>query len=112
MTNLLIRLVVSTIVILASDRVLEGFRVQDLKTAVIAAVVLGLLNTFLKPILQFVSIPITLLTLGLFYLVINIAIVYLCAYLIDGFTVSGALTALLFSFALSLAHWVAGWFLD
>jgi putative membrane protein len=112
MTNLLIRLVVSTIVILVADRVLQGFHVQDLKTAVIAAIVLGLLNTFLRPILQFISIPITLLTLGLFYFVINIAMVYLCAYLIDGFRVSGVLTALLFSFGLSLAHWVAGWFLD
>jgi putative membrane protein len=112
MFNLLIRLVVSTVVVLGASNLLKGFHVANTQTAVIAAIVLGLLNTFLKPILQFLSIPITLLTLGLFYLVINVAMVYLAAYLVDGFRVDGFLTALIFSFALSLAQSVAGWFLD
>lgn len=112
MFNLLIRLAVSTIVVIGASNLLKGFEVANIQTAVIAAVVLGLLNTFLKPILQILSIPITLLTLGLFHLVINVAMVYLAAYLVDGFRVDSFLTALIFSFALSLAQWVAGWFLD
>lgn len=112
MFNLLIRLAVSTIVVIGASNLLAGFQVSNIQTAVIAAVVLGLLNTFLKPVLQLLSVPITLLTLGLFYFVINVAMVYLAAYLVDGFSVDGFLTALIFSFALSLAQWVVGWFLD
>jgi len=112
MFSLLIRLVVSTIVVIGASKLLKGFHVDNTQTAVIAAIVLGLLNTFLKPVLQLLSIPITLLTLGLFYLVINVAMVYLAAYLVNGFSVDGFLTALIFSFALSVAHWVVGWFLD
>jgi putative membrane protein len=112
MTGLLIRLVVSTIVVLVADKMLKGFHVDNITTAVIVAVVMGLLNTFLKPILQFISFPITLLTLGIFYFVINAAMVYLAAYLVDGFRIDVFSTALLFSLALSLTQWVAGWFID
>ena len=112
MFGLLIRLVVSTIVVLVANNVLKGFRVDSTTTAIIVAVVMGLLNTFIKPILQFLSFPITLLTLGLFYFVVNVIVVYLCAYLVAGFSVTGFITPLIFSVALSLAHSVAGWFVD
>jgi putative membrane protein len=112
MFNILIRLVVSTIVVIGADRVLEGFRVDSTQTAIIVAIVMGLLNTFVKPVLQFLSIPITVLTLGIFYFVVNAAVVYLCAYLVDGFSVSNFIAALLFSIALSIAQTIAGWFLD
>lgn len=112
MINLLIRLIVSTVVVIAASKVLQGFYVNSIQTAVIVAIVMGLLNTFVKPVLQFLSLPITILTLGLFYFVINVLIVYLCAYLVDGFSVSGFIAALLFSFALSLAQGIIGLFLD
>ena len=101
MINLIIRLIVSTVVVIAASRVLKGFYVDTPQTAIIVAIVMGLLNTFVKPILQFLSLPITILTLGLFYFVINVLIVYLCAYLVDGFSVSGFVAALLFSIGLS-----------
>lgn len=112
MKSILIRLVVSTLVVIAADRVLEDFRVDSIQTAIIVAIVMGLLNTFVKPVLQFLSIPITILTLGIFYFVVNAAVVYLCAYLVDGFSVSNFLAALLFSIGLSIAQTIAGWFLD
>lgn len=112
MINLIIRLIVSTVVVIVASRVLQGFYVDSIQSAVIAAIVMGLLNTFVKPVLQFLSIPITVLTLGLFYFIINIALVYLCAYLVDGFSVSSVLAALLFSLGLSLAQGIAGLFLD
>ena len=112
MISLIIRLIVSTVVVIAASRVLKGFYVDTTQTAVIVAVVMGLLNTFVKPVLQFLSLPITILTLGLFYFVINVLIVYLCAYLVDGFSVSGFIAALLFSFGLSLAQGIVGLFLD
>lgn len=112
MISLIIRLIVSTVVVIAASRVLQGFYVDTTQTAVIVAIVMGLLNTFVKPVLQFLSLPITILTLGLFYFVINVLIVYLCAYLVDGFSVSGFIAALLFSFGLSLAQGIVGLFLD
>ncbi len=112
MISLIVRLIVSTVVVIAASRVLQGFIVDSIQTAVIVAIVMGVLNTIVKPILQFLSLPITILTLGLFYFVINILIVYLCAYLVDGFSVSSAIAALLFSLSLSLAQGIAGLFLD
>jgi putative membrane protein len=112
MISLIIRLIVSTVVVIAASRVLKGFYVDTTQTAVIVAIVMGFLNTFVKPVLQFLSLPITILTLGLFYFVINVLIVYLCAYLVDGFSVSGFIAALLFSFGLSLAQGIVGLFLD
>ena len=112
MFNLLIRLVISTIAVLIAANVIPGIQVANFKTAVIVAVVLGLLNTFVKPILKILTFPITLLTLGLFLLVINIIIVYLADYFVSGFTVSGILSALIFSFLLSVVSSLLGMFLD
>lgn len=112
MFGLLIRLVISTVAVLIAANVLPGIQVANLKTAVIVAVVLGLLNTFVKPVLKILTFPITLLTLGLFLLVINVIIVYLADYLVSGFTVSGFLSALIFSFVLSIVSSLLGMFLD
>ena len=70
-------------------------------TALIVALVLGLLNSFIKPILVILTIPITIVTLGLFLLVINIIIVKWVASIVPGFTVSGWFPALLFSLVVS-----------
>jgi putative membrane protein len=83
-----------------------GVKVDSITTALIVALVLGLLNTFLKPILVFFTLPITFFTLGLFLLVINTIVVYICDYLVDGFEVKGFITAMLFSILLSLSQWV------
>jgi len=112
MINLIVRLIVTTAVIFGASRVLQGFYVDTVQSAVIAAIVMGLLNTFVKPILQFLSLPITIVTLGLFYFIVNIILVYACAYLVDGFSVSSVLAALLFSIGLSIAQGFVGLFLD
>lgn len=74
--------------------------------AFIAAVVLGALNLFIRPILVLLTLPITILTLGLFSLVINALLVMLAALFVPGFTVAGFWTALLFAFVLSIVNWV------
>lgn len=76
--------------------------------ALIAAVVLGALNLFVRPILAILTLPITILTLGLFSLVINAALVMLASYVVPGFSVAGFWTALLFALALSVVSWVFG----
>lgn len=74
--------------------------------ALIAAVVLGALNLFIRPILVILTLPINILTLGLFSLVINAALVLLASALVPGFVVAGFWTAVLYALALSIINWV------
>lgn len=95
--------IASTLAILLANYILRGIEVADPLTAVIVAVVLGLLNSFIKPILVLLTIPITIVTLGLFLFVINIVIVKWAASLVPGFTVDGWVSALFFSLLVSFA---------
>lgn len=80
---------------------LDGVSIESFGIAVIFAIVLGLLNTFVKPILKFFGAPLTLLTLGLFALIINAGIMLIADYFIDGMHIDGFLDALIFSILLS-----------
>lgn len=105
--NLLKKLLISTIIVLLLSYFLKpGVQVDNIATALIVAVVLSLLNTFVKPVLVFFTLPITFFTLGLFLLVINTIMVYVCDYLVDGFEVNSFLTAMLFSILLSVSQWI------
>ncbi|MDD2657512.1 MAG: phage holin family protein [Candidatus Pacebacteria bacterium] len=74
--------------------------------ALIAAVVLGALNLFIRPIIFFFTLPITILALGLFSFVINALLVMLASFIVPGFVVPGFWTALLFALVLSVVNWV------
>ena len=102
--NLLIKLLISTVIVFLLARFLPGISVDSFTTALIVAIVLAILNTFLKPILVFLTIPVTIVTLGLFLLVINAVIILIGDKLIDGFAVSGFWYALLFSLLLSIGQ--------
>ncbi len=78
---------------------------ENFMTAAIFAVVLGLLNTFIKPVLSLFALPITFITLGLFQLVINTAVVLLAVKLVNGIEIDGFLNALLFSILFSVISW-------
>ncbi len=84
---------------------MSGVTLEDgIKTSFIVAIVLGLLNFFVKPILTLFTLPITVLTLGLFLLVINALIIMMCSYFVSGFHVNSFWTALFFSIILSLSQ--------
>ena len=100
--NLIIKLCISTLVVFVLSYFLPSVEDTTLTGALMVAVVLGLLNTFLKPILVILTIPVTFFTLGLFLLVINAIMILICDYLIDEFKVVGFLNALLFSVLLSI----------
>ena len=87
-------------------RFIPGVTISDAKTAILVALVLGILNAFLKPILVILTIPITILTLGLFLLVINILIIFLAARIVPGFAVDGWVAALLFSLVLAVISYI------
>ena len=87
--NLIIKLLLSAIIVFVLSYLVPVFTITNLTGALMVAVVLSLLNTFLKPILVFLTIPVTLFTLGLFLLVINAIIILICDYFIDEFRVDG-----------------------
>ena len=102
--NFIIKLFISAILVFALAHFLPGVNVETINYALLVAIVLGLLNTFLKPILIFLTIPVTIITLGLFLLVINASIILICDYFIAEFQVDGFLTALIFSVLLSISQ--------
>jgi len=74
---------------------------DNFKTALIFALAVGLLNIFVKPIVSFFSLPVTILTLGLFSLIINALMIYIADYFIKGMSINGFLSTLIFSILLS-----------
>lgn len=101
--GLIIRILISAVAVYIASIFIPGITVTGgVGTYLIVAIVLGFLNAFIKPILTVLTIPITIVTLGLFLLVLNVLMVYLTAYLVSGFAVSGFIAALLFSIVVSI----------
>jgi putative membrane protein len=100
--NIILRIVISAVVAFALSYLLSGVHMQSFVTALILAVVLGLLNLFVKPLLVILTLPITIFTFGLFLFVINALIILLAAKFVSGFRVDGFWWALLFSLLLSV----------
>ncbi len=101
--KLITRLLLTSLVLLIVAYYIPGIRVDGFYTAFIAAVVLGLLNLFVKPVLFILTLPITILTLGLFMFVINAALFWFAATFIDGFGVETFWHALLGSLIVTVA---------
>lgn len=93
---------VSALAILAAAYLIPGIHVANIQTALLAALVLGILNAIVKPVLFILTLPITIVTLGLFTFVLNALIILFASKLISGFIVDGFLPALLFSIVVSL----------
>lgn len=102
MPSFLTKLLFNTIAAMVAAYLLSGVHIDSVTTALLVSIVLALLNTFIKPILVILTIPITVLTLGLFLLIINVIIIKWTDSLIDGFTVDNWLWALLFGLVVSI----------
>ena len=100
--KLLMKIVFSSILVLFLSHFIKGVYVENFSTAIIVAIVLGLLNVFVKPTLILFTLPLTLFTLGLFLLIINAVLILLCAKIVGGFRVDTFYTAFIFSIVLSL----------
>lgn len=94
MANTLANLVLSAIAIIVVAYFVPGFKVDSFTTALVVALILGIINAIIKPILLVLTLPINILTLGLFTFVINAAILLLVAKFIPGFSISGFTPAL------------------
>jgi putative membrane protein len=97
----LLKIILTALAVVVLAKILPGVTVIDYTTAIIVAIVISLLNMFIRPLLVFFTLPATIVTLGLFLFVINAIIILLADNLVDGFEVSGFFTALLFSVLLS-----------
>ncbi|WP_298301581.1 phage holin family protein [Hydrotalea sp.] len=102
MVSFLSKVLFTAVAVLIATYILNGVHVNSTSTAIIVAAVLGLLNTFVKPVLIILTIPFTILTLGLFLLVINVLIIKWTSELVPGFQVNGWWPALWFSIIVSL----------
>lgn len=98
------KLLLNAVAVVITAYLLPGVQVESFMSAVIVAVVLAFLNYILKPILIIITIPVTILSLGLFLLVINAFIILLADDLVDGFVVNGFWWALIFSFIMSFLN--------
>jgi putative membrane protein len=110
--KLILKLLLTAAAVLIIAHFLPGVAVENYTSALIVAIVLGLLRVTVKPILVILTLPVTIITLGLFLLVINALIIMLADNLIDGFYISGFWVALLFSLILSIFQSILYSFLD
>jgi len=108
----IIKLITTAAIVLLISHFWSGVHVDNFSTSLVVAIVLAFLNIFIKPILQFFSFPVTVLTMGLFLLVINAAIIMLCDYLVEGFNVNGFFNALIFSVILSICQSIVNYFVN
>jgi putative membrane protein len=102
--NLIIRIIVTAALVFGIAHFLPGVQVAGPYTAMVVAVVLGLLNIFIKPIMVLLTLPFTIVTLGLFLLVVNAIMILLCTKIVGGFTVDSFWVAMFFSIILSLSQ--------
>lgn len=108
--DFIIRVLVNGLAVFITAYLLRGVTVRNFLHAILVAVVLSVINAIIKPILIILTIPITILTLGLFILVINALIIMLVDYLLSGFKVKNFWWALAFSIVLSIINAVLQWF--
>lgn len=112
MLSFILKFILSAVLVYGLSLVLPGVTLSGVGGAAILVVVLAILNAIVKPILKILGFPITVLTLGLFLLVINVIIVKMADYLMTSFDVNGLLNALLFSLALSVVNAVVDMLID
>ena len=110
MLGFAIRLAISAFGLWLADRLLAGIQIDDNGTLVVAALLYGVVNAVVRPLAVLFTLPLTVLTLGLFLFVVNAAMFGLVAALLDGFHVAGFGSALLGSIVVGLTGWLASWY--
>lgn len=100
--QLVVALVLNAVALLATAYVVPGFKVLDFTTALLAAIVLGVVNTFIKPVLSYLTHPINVVSLGLFAFVVNAVVLFIVSYFVPGLTIDGWVPAILGAIVLSV----------
>jgi putative membrane protein len=111
MNGFLLRLAISAFGLWVASKLVPGVQIDDAWTLIWAALLLGIVNALVRPIALLITLPLTLLTLGLFILVVNAAMISLVAAMLDGFRLSGFGSALLGALVVSITSWLASSFI-
>ncbi len=106
MTAFLLRALVSALGLWAATRWVPGIRIDNAGTLILAGLLLGIVNAIVRPVVILLTLPLTVLTLGIFLLVINTAMLALVAWILPGFHLTGGFWT---AFQAALIVWVAGW---
>jgi putative membrane protein len=107
MVGFLLRAVITALGLWVASEILSGLTFDSTSKLVVAAILLGVVNAFVRPLAFILTLPITVVTLGLFLLVLNAGMVALVAWLVPGFQVAGFWTAVGASLIVSLVSWAA-----
>jgi putative membrane protein len=108
MARFIVRAIFAALGLWLASAIVPGVRVDDTGSLILAAVLLGIVNAVVRPVVFVLTLPITLLTLGLFLLVVNAAMIGLVAVLLSGFHVNGLVPGVLAAIVTGLTSWVAG----
>lgn len=106
MVEFLVTWLATAVSLLITAKIVPGIVIESVTAAAVGAIVLGIVNAFVKPILVIFTLPLTILTLGLFLLVVNAISLSLVAYFTRGFTIQGFLPAIIGSIVLSIVSWL------
>lgn len=102
----------SAIALFLTAEIVNGVTIIDLRALIIATIIVGLVNTFIRPILRLISLPITLVTFGLFAIVVNAITFSLAAWITPGFEINGIIPALLGAIVLSITSTIIDFVVD
>jgi putative membrane protein len=111
MAGFIVRVLIVMAGLWTASAIVPGIRIDNGWTLLGAAVVLGVVNAFVRPVVVILTLPVTILTLGLFLLVINAAMLGLASAFFDGFHIAGFGSALLGAIVVSITGWIASWFI-
>lgn len=98
----IIGLLINSLAVFASAKILPGIKVENFTTAIVVAIVLGIVNLLIKPFFIILTLPVTILTLGIFALFINAIMILIVSAIVPGFKINGLLWAFIFGIVLSL----------
>ena len=111
MKGFVLRLLISALGLWLASAIVPGVRIEGFDTLLIAALLLGIVNAIIRPLIIILTLPITVLTLGIFLLVVNAAMLGIVASILDDFSVSGFFSALFGALIVSITGWIASWYI-
>jgi len=111
MPGFLVRFLIGALGLWIAQAIVPGMEITGFGTLLVAALLLGVMNAVVRPVIVLLTLPITVLTLGFFLLVVNAAMLALVAVLLDGFVLRGFLPAVLGGLVVSLTSWIAAWYI-
>ncbi|MEE8526974.1 MAG: phage holin family protein [Gammaproteobacteria bacterium] len=111
MQGFVLRWIIASLGLAVASLLVPGMEIRSIGTLLGAALLLGLVNAFIRPIVILLTIPITIVTLGVFIVIINAAMLGLVASLLEGFVLSGFLAAVLGSIIVGITSWIAAMYI-